>query len=120
MKTSKSTADHYTWGDTCDGWHLLKHDTLSVIQEHMPPGTAEKTHFHHNAIQFFFVLRGTLVIENDGARHELEAGEGLAVQPRVVHQVRNEGPSSAEFIVVSAPPSHGDRVPVESAHEDSA
>ena len=35
------TAEHYTWGGVCDGWHLLKDPTLSVIQERVPPGAGE-------------------------------------------------------------------------------
>ena len=34
---SAGTADHYVWGDGCDGWHLVASDRLSVIQERMPP-----------------------------------------------------------------------------------
>ena len=34
----RGTAEHYTWGDGCDGWHLVKGADLSVIQERMPPG----------------------------------------------------------------------------------
>ena len=62
---SKHTAEHYTWGEGCDGWHLLKSDNLSVIQETMPPGTAEVPHYHRHSRQFFFILEG------DGHRKEI-------------------------------------------------
>ncbi len=26
-------AEHYAWGNRCDGWHLLKSPEISVIQE---------------------------------------------------------------------------------------
>ncbi len=26
------SAEHYLWGNGCDGWHLLKRDDLSVIE----------------------------------------------------------------------------------------
>ena len=32
-KTNKELAEHYKWGSICDAWHLLKIETLSVIQE---------------------------------------------------------------------------------------
>jgi hypothetical protein len=53
--TIKNTdnSEHYIWGENCDGWHLLKSDSLSVIQEKMPPGTKESLHFHSKAQQFF-------------------------------------------------------------------
>ena len=28
-----NNTEHYNWGEACDGWHLLKTDSLSVIQE---------------------------------------------------------------------------------------
>ena len=43
---STSNAEHYRWGDACDGWHLLAGEALSVIEERMPPGTAELRHRH--------------------------------------------------------------------------
>ena len=39
MVKSIKNAEHYQWGNACDGWHLLKSETLSVIQEKMPAGT---------------------------------------------------------------------------------
>ena len=60
---STSTAEHYTWGEACDGWHLVKQDGVSVIQERMPAGTAETRHRHARSRQFFYVLSGSLTIE---------------------------------------------------------
>ena len=54
--TSRANARHYLWGGACDGWHLLAGDDLSVIEERMPPGTAEQRHSHVRARQFFYVL----------------------------------------------------------------
>ncbi len=51
--TSKQNSEHYVWGNNCDGWHLLKTDSLSIIQENMPPNTHENLHFHSHAQQFF-------------------------------------------------------------------
>lgn len=44
MVTSIETADHYVWGEVCDGWHLLRRKDLSVIQERVPAGRAQ-VHF---------------------------------------------------------------------------
>ncbi|PKF76460.1 cupin domain-containing protein, partial [Vibrio sp. vnigr-6D03] len=30
---SRENAEHYVWGERCDGWHLVKSTSLSVIQE---------------------------------------------------------------------------------------
>lgn len=75
----------------------------------MPPGTAEARHRHAVARQFFFVLAGELTIERDDAVLVLRAGEGIEVAPGSAHQVLNNGDGDARFLVISQPPSHGDR-----------
>lgn len=110
---STKTAEHYTWGGCCDGWHLLRSTELSVIQERMPPRATEQRHRHRRARQFFYVLSGHLTMELEGVRHDICAGEGLEVPPMSAHQARNDSGDDVHFLVVSQPPSHGDREPVE-------
>ncbi|MBZ5673997.1 MAG: cupin domain-containing protein [Acidobacteriia bacterium] len=106
----KQTAPHYSWGSGCDGWHLVQTATLSVIEERMPPGTSEVRHYHEKANQFFYVLRGHLSIEVGGSELVLSPGQGVHITAGEPHQVRNRASVDAEFLVVSNPPSHGDRV----------
>lgn len=108
-----ASAPHYRWGAGCDGWHLLRTPDLSVIQERMPPGTSEVRHRHAVARQFFFVLSGELELELAGVRHQLLAGIGLEVAPGAPHQASNRSDTDVEFLVISQPPSHGDRLPAE-------
>ena len=105
-------AEHYSWGDGCDGWYLLKSAELTIIQERMPPGAAEAKHRHTKSRQFFYVLSGTATMIYDGASAVLNAGDGLEIDPGVVHQIANLGSTPLEIIVTSQPPSHGDRVDV--------
>ena len=56
MSISRETAELYTWGNGCDGWHLVKDPSLSVIEERMPPGTSEVRHYHQRAQQSLFCL----------------------------------------------------------------
>lgn len=107
---STKSAEHYQWGDACEGWHLLAGDDLSVIEERMPPGTAEQRHRHERARQFFFLLEGEAVLEVDGVAHVLRRGDGLHVPPGAAHQMRNDSGAGVRFLVVSAPKSHGDRI----------
>jgi len=106
---STGTAHSYGWGDGCTGWHLVRAQSLSVIQERMPPGTCEARHWHARARQFFYVLAGTVTIEVEGETHVLPPRTGIELPPGTAHRVSNESPADAEFIVVSEPPSHGDR-----------
>lgn len=113
---STGNAEHYKWGQGCDGWHLLADDHLSVIEERMPSGTREARHRHARSRQFFYVLQGELTIELEGAVHRVATGQGLHVPPGTAHQVRNDSPAEARMLVVSSPRSHGDRTdaPLES------
>tara|TARA_B100000700_G_C14951784_1_gene812029 strand:+ start:66 stop:428 length:363 start_codon:yes stop_codon:yes gene_type:complete len=113
----KQTAEHYKWGNNCDGWHLVKSNALSVIQEHVPAGEAEVKHYHEHAEQFFFVLSGCATIELDGQIHKVTAQQGLHVSAGRVHQLSNQGTEPLHFIVTSTPPSHGDRIDVKSSKE---
>lgn len=106
---STANAAHYVWGRQCDGWHLLEGDDLSVIEERMPPGTAEVRHRHAQARQFFYVLDGEATLELDGVAHRLGARQGLHVPPGAAHQMRNETDAELRFLVISSPRSHGDR-----------
>jgi len=107
---SRATAEHYTWGHDCDGWHLVRDEQLSVIEEQMPPGTSEVLHYHERAQQFFFVLSGEAVMDVDGRQVRLTAREGLHILPGIRHQIRNVSKEPVHFLVISQPPSHGDRV----------
>ena len=107
---SRKNAPHYAWGDNCDGWHLLREPNLSVIEECVPPGASEVRHFHKNAQQFFFVLSGQAMMEADGERIPLSSGQGVAIPPGTRHQFRNHSEEPVRFLVISQPPSHGDRV----------
>lgn len=111
-KIDTSNAEHYVWGNGCDGWHLLKQDDLSVIQERVPPGEQEQRHYHNTARQFFYILQGEAVLEVAGSRAVLQAEQGIEVPPGVPHQFRNESDREVIFLVISAPKSYGDRVTV--------
>jgi mannose-6-phosphate isomerase-like protein (cupin superfamily) len=109
---SKATAEHYTWGQGCDGWYLVKNDQMTVIRERMPPGTAETLHKHAKARQFFFVLAGLAVMEHGGLVTTLTPDTGLEIPPGVPHRILNNGKTDLEILVTSLPPSHADRVAV--------
>ncbi len=104
-----SNSEHYLWGESCDGWHLLKSDSLSIIQEKMPPNTEEGLHFHSKAQQFFFILKGTATFEVDNEIYSVEEGNGFHVQANEIHRIFNKTTMDLEFILISEPKSHGDR-----------
>ena len=105
----RGRVEHYTWGDSCDGWHLLKEKDISVIQERVPPGKSETRHVHAKSRQFFFILDGEASIVFEAETIALKKHEGVEVPPGVAHQFRNDGTADVVFLVISVPPSHGDR-----------
>jgi len=107
---NKQQAEHYSWGQNCDGWHLVRAERLSVIQERMPAHTSEVRHAHRQSRQFFFVLVGTALFELNGGQTILQPQDGIEVPPGAPHQIRNESDDTLEFLVISQPSSHGDRV----------
>jgi len=107
---SIANSEHYLWGNNCDGWHLAASKNLSVIRERVPSGSSENRHLHKSAEQFFYVLSGIATLEVDGKIYTLQPGEGYHVPAGMAHTLSNEHEQVLEFLVVSTPPSHGDRV----------
>jgi mannose-6-phosphate isomerase-like protein (cupin superfamily) len=110
MVISIENAEHYIWGENCDGWHLLKRDDMSVIQERVPAGAAEVMHHHNTARQFFYILdgQGTMIFEDREV--VLAKGQGLEIPPMVKHQFKNQSNADVYFLVISVPATRGDRV----------
>lgn len=110
MEKSKVNSEHYKWGDDCSGWHLVKTDSLSVIEELMPPKTKEVTHYHNNSQQFFRILKGKATFQIEKEILEVEAGSGIHIPSKIKHSIRNDQSENLEFIVISEPTTRGDRV----------
>jgi mannose-6-phosphate isomerase-like protein (cupin superfamily) len=105
-----ANAEHYTWGNNCDGWYLVRTPELNIIEELMPPGTSETRHHHVHARQFFFVLSGELSLEIEHHDFTLQAGQGIEIAPGQSHQAVNRNTQAVRILVTSQPPSHGDRL----------
>lgn len=108
----KNNSDHYVWGNGCDSWILKDTQNLSVKQEIMPSGTAEKLHFHREAEQYFYILKGEAVFYIDEEKFSVKAGESITVLPKSKHYISNESEEELEFLVVSSPSTNNDRTEV--------
>jgi mannose-6-phosphate isomerase-like protein (cupin superfamily) len=118
MKRSIQNAEHYQWGANCDGWHLLKSASLSVIQEKMPPLTAEQIHCHRFAQQLFYILSGTATFYVNGVIHTLSKHESIHLPAGVLHNIQNLREKDLEFLVTSEPAAQGDRIEIVDYNED--
>lgn len=110
---STKTAPHFIWGKACDGWWFKKDGRFTVISEIMPPGTAEKKHYHKQTEQFFYCLVGQLLIQLEGKEYLLDAHEGCEVPQGVAHKIQNITNEMTHFLVISSPNSHDDRIDLE-------
>ena len=105
-----NNSEHYKWGENSNGWHLLKSNSLSVIEENVPPNESEERHYHNDAQQFFYILSGIATIEISGNLYEVTTGNGIHVPAKEEHQLMNKSDTDLKFLVVSQPKSHGDRI----------
>jgi mannose-6-phosphate isomerase-like protein (cupin superfamily) len=88
---------------------LLKSEDLHVIQEKMPAHSAEVMHYHRKSRQMFYMLHGELTMGTERESLQLSAGDAVVIEPPTPHQARNNSEEDVEFLVISCPPSHGDR-----------
>ncbi len=105
-------SSHYKWGDECYGWNYIDTDALSVKQELMPPDTAEQLHYHENALQVFFIIKGRATFSIDGEISTLKPEQGIEIKPGQKHYISNKETSDLEFILYSSPSTKNDRINV--------
>ncbi|WP_343609571.1 cupin domain-containing protein [Chryseobacterium oranimense] len=113
MIYSKNNSQHYIWGNNCDSWVLNDSDDLSVKQEKMPAGTAEKLHFHERAEQVFYILKGEAILHINNEKFQVKFGESISIKPGSKHFISNESEEEIEFLVISSPSTHNDRIEIE-------
>lgn len=76
----------------------------------MPPGTSEQMDFHKKSRQFFYVLSGVATFNFEKQIININPAESIEIEPEEYHQIRNQGASTLEFILISSPGNRDDRV----------
>ena len=109
----KQTAEHYLWGDNCDSWVLADTLGLSIKQESMPSSTREKLHFHTNAQQFFYILKGSATFYLEENKITVTEQRGILINPKTKHFIANETTERLDFLVISQPTANNDRTTIE-------
>jgi uncharacterized cupin superfamily protein len=72
--------------------------------EFAPGGTAGEAYVHGDAQEVLIVVKGSLVLELDGRKHQLEAGDSAEYRTSVPHTVHNLSDSPAELLWIVSPP----------------
>jgi mannose-6-phosphate isomerase-like protein (cupin superfamily) len=109
----KQTAAYYQWGENCDSWILVNTEGLSVKQESMPGETKEKQHFHSDAQQFFFILKGTATFYFDNEKIIVTEQKGILIHAQTNHCIANESCERLDILVISQPTTNNDRTTIE-------
>ena len=65
----------------------------------LPSGSAFRPHYHEDMQEVFVILNGAVTITVDGTSYRLSAGDAIVVEPREVHQMRNDSNVNVEYIV---------------------
>jgi len=110
---SHKTAPHYKWADVCDGWRLVDHSELSILEERVPPKGAEVRHYHEKARQFFYILSGEATLEIESHEYKISEGTGMEVPPGSRHRFMNQSDRDVVFLVTSVPSTREDRINLE-------
>jgi mannose-6-phosphate isomerase-like protein (cupin superfamily) len=80
----------------------------SLAEAAVPAGQATQRHYHKLSEEFYFILEGSGVMEIDGERREVGAGDAILIPPGAWHQITAREP--LRFLCCCAPPY---------AHEDT-
>jgi transcriptional regulator with XRE-family HTH domain len=74
------------------------------VAEFAPGGSAGEAYVHDDAQEILLVITGSVILELDGAKHRLDAGDSAEYRTSVPHTVHNTGDARAELLWVVSPP----------------
>ena len=75
-----------------------KHITTSLVE--MEPSGIQKPHSHKTE-QCYLILEGKGVMEVDGERAEVSAGDTIFIPSNSIHSLVNEGPTILKYLSYS-------------------
>lgn len=79
----------------------------SLAEAALSAGRATQRHYHKLAEELYFILDGSGLMEIDGERREVNAGDAILIPPGTWHQITAREP--LRFLCCCAPPySHED------------
>ena len=111
LPISTLNTEHYLWGDACDGWRLLKHDDISVIQERVPSNCAEVMHYHRTQRgNSFSSLKAKGLWFLKIMKLNCKKGMGWKFRRVSVTSFAISRKAMFTFLVVSVPTTRGDRI----------
>jgi transcriptional regulator with XRE-family HTH domain len=94
--------------DDLSSKYLLSQKPLMNLEvysaEFAPGGSAGEAYVHGDAQEVLIVVTGSLVLELNGKKHELDAGDSAEYRTSIPHTVYNLSDSPAELLWIVSPP----------------
>lgn len=78
----------------------------SIAEITLPPGKTAISHFHKNTEETYLILSGLAAMQIDGEHFELQAGETVLIEPKEIHQIKNQSEENLVFLAVCVPAWH--------------
>jgi mannose-6-phosphate isomerase-like protein (cupin superfamily) len=102
-----ATLDHVESFTTKDGSAIreLHHSPAqSLAEATLAPGQATILHHHRVSEEIYFVLDGTGLMELDGERRHVAAGDAILIPPGGRHTLANDGAAPLRILCCCSPP----------------
>lgn len=77
-----------------------KHSLAQVV---IPPGKASLKHYHPVAEESYYILAGEGRLEIDDETRTVGPGDSIAIHPKQVHQLHNDGDDDLLLLAVCVP-----------------
>ncbi len=59
----------------------------------------QQRHYHKQATEIYVVVAGAMIIEIDGANHQMRAGDAVIIGPGVIHEIKNQGRKFTSYVI---------------------
>lgn len=78
-------------------------DRHSVAYVILPPGKSSLPHFHPEAEESYYLLKGRGLLILDGKSREVGVGDLIFIKPEQIHQIQCRGEENLEFLAICVP-----------------
>ena len=86
----------------------------SLAEAIVAPGKATDEHYHMEAEEICYIVRGSGLMRIGDEKREISVGDGIIIEPGMKHKIWNTGDSDLVFLCCCAPAyAHDDTVVVE-------
>lgn len=76
----------------------------SLAEATLEPGEATQRHYHRDAEEIYFVVKGSGELEVDGDVKRIRPGDAVLIPPGAWHQLENNGTSELRILCCCVPP----------------